>query len=56
LWALIDADPSATEEINRQWDELYSALRPREIKMHGRVLLEVLSLGVLEHFAKGTWR
>lgn len=49
---LVKTNPTATEEINSQWDSLSKSIKPREVSYYGRFINELLTTQILEHFLK----
>lgn len=52
LLKLVKTNPTATEEINSQWDYLNKTIKPREVTYYGRLINELLTTQILEHFLK----
>jgi hypothetical protein len=52
LWKLVHKTPEATEEINKIWDEFNKTAKSKLISYYGRLLNEMLTGEILEHFLK----
>lgn len=52
LWKKIHQTPEATSEITKLWDEFNKAINAKVIGYYGRLLNEMLTGEILEHFLK----